>query len=416
MEIRIDRLGARGDGIADIDDGPLYVPHALPGETVRARIGKSRGEGRSATVQEILTPSPDRIAPACNHFGAVSNPCGGCVAQHMGGPGYADWKRDIVADALRRNNLEADIKPLISVSPASRRRVRLAFRKVAGGMILGFREGRSDRIVDLAECAVAVPEIVMLLPRLRDFLAGRVDRGEISVTHTMEGADVVVFARDTPDLDTRMDAPEFCSAAGIARLSWAAKDDTVPEPVLTLIAPTVSFGDTTVQIPPDSFLQPTESGEAALRDWVLGATEPASTVADLYAGCGAFSAPLASAGKTVTAFEGIAGQVAALRIAGAGLSLAAEVRDLARQPLRAEELSRFDAVVLDPPRVGAAPQIGNIALSDVKTVAYVSCNPATFARDAGVLVDGGYILGDVQPVDQFLWSPHVELAGIFRRI
>jgi len=415
MEIRIDRLGARGDGIADTDDGALYIPRALPGETVRARIGKSRGEGRSAALQEILEPSSDRVAPACGHFGAVANPCGGCVAQHMGGPVYADWKRDIVAAALRRNNLEAEIKPLISVAPASRRRVRLAFRKLAGGMVFGFREGRSDRIVDLAECTVAVPEIVTLLPPLRDFLSGRVDRGEVSVTHTREGADVVVFARDAPDLETRMDAPEFCSAAGVARLSWAGKDDTVPEPVLTLIAPTVRFGDTTVQIPPDSFLQPTEFGEMALRDWVIAATGTSSTVADLYAGCGAFSAPLASTGKTVTAFEGVAGQVAALRTAGAGLSLAAEIRDLARQPLRAEELSRFDAVVLDPPRAGAAPQIGNIALSDVETAAYVSCNPATFARDARVLVDGGYSLGDVQPVDQFLWSPHVELAGIFRR-
>jgi 23S rRNA (uracil1939-C5)-methyltransferase len=415
MDVRIDRLGARGDGIADTDDGPVYVPHALPGETVRARIGKSRGDGRSAAVQEILEPSSDRKTAACSHFGAVSNPCGGCVAQHMGDPVYADWKRDIVAAALRRNGLEADIKPLISVSPASRRRVRLAFRKLAGGMILGFREGRSDRIVDLADCAVALPEIMALLPRLRDFLAGRVDRGEISVTHTPEGADVVVFARDAPDLDTRMDAPDFCSAAGIARLSWAAKDDTVPEPVLTLIAPTVSFGGTTVQIPPDSFLQPTAFGEAALTDWVLDVTGAVATIADLYAGCGAFSVPLAHAGKTVTAFEGVAGQVAALRIAAAGLSLAAEVRDLARQPLRAEELSRFDAIVLDPPRAGAAPQIGNLALSDVKTIAYVSCNPATFARDARVLVDGGYSLGDVQPVDQFLWSPHVELAGIFQR-
>lgn len=415
MDIRIDRLGARGDGIADTDEGPVYVPFSLAGETVRVRIGKTRGDGRSAVLREIVAPAPDRQDPSCRYFGAVAKSCGGCAAQHMGNTIYGDWKRAVIAAALARHGLHPDIEALISVSPATRRRVRLAFRKVAGGVVLGFHEGRSDRIVDIAECPVAMPEIVALIPHLRAFLDGRADKGEVAVTHTPEGADVVVFTRSEPDLDTRMDAPDFCGTAGIARLSWAAKDDTVPEPVIALVAPTVRFGQTVVQIPPDSFLQPTEAGEVALRDWVLGATDSAMTVADLYAGCGAFSLPMAAAGRTVTAFEGVAGQVAALRSAATGLPLVAEARDLARQPLRAEELTRFDAVVLDPPRAGAAPQIGNLALSEVPLIAYVSCNPATFARDARVLADAGYTLSAVQPVDQFLWSSHVELAGIFRR-
>ncbi len=415
MDVRIDRLGARGDGIAETDDGPVYVPFALPGEAARVRVGKSRGDGRAAALQEITTASADRQAPACRHFGAVARPCGGCAAQHMGSAVYGGWKRDVVASALARHGLHPEIAPLISVSPATRRRVRLAFRRVAGGTVLGFHEGRSDRIIDIAECPVAVPEIVALMPHLRKFLTGRAERGEVAVTHTPEGADVVVFTPREPDLDTRMDAPDFCNAAGIARLSWSAKGDSVPEPVIALVAPTANFGGTTVRIPPDSFLQPTAAGEAALRDWVLAATAGMETVADLYAGCGAFSLPLAASGKTVTAFEGVAGQVAALRSAGAGLPLVAEARDLARQPLRAEELTRFDAVVIDPPRVGAPEQIANLALSDVPAIAYVSCNPATFARDARVLADAGLVPGTVQPVDQFLWSSHVELACMFRR-
>jgi 23S rRNA (uracil1939-C5)-methyltransferase len=418
MDIRIDRLGARGDGIADTDDGPVYVPFGLPGEAVTVNLGKTRGDGRSATLREVVSKSADRQEPACRHFGPVANACGGCAVQHLGGPAYAGWKRDMIAAALGRHGLDAEIEPVISVSPASRRRIRLAFRKLAGGMLLGFHEARSDRIVDIAECPVALPEIVTLIPRLRDFLsgrAGRADQGEVAITQTAEGADVVVFSAKEPDLDTRMDAPEFCEAAGVARLSWSAKDDSTPEPVLTLKSPTVRFGNVSVRIPPDSFLQPTETGEAALQAWVLRATDGSRTVADLYAGCGAFSFPMAAAGKTVTAYEGVAGQITALRAAAAGRSLSGEIRDLARQPLRADDLARFDAVVLDPPRGGAAPQIGTLAGSDVPLIAYVSCNPATFARDARVLVDGGYVLGNVQPVDQFLWSPHVELAGIFQR-
>jgi 23S rRNA (uracil1939-C5)-methyltransferase len=175
-----------------------------------------------------------------------------------------------------------------------------------------------------------------------------------------------------------------------------------------------------VRLPSDSFLQPTAGGEAALRAFVLDAVGDAHNVADLYAGCGAFALPLAEAGKTVMAFEGLAAQTAAIRHAGArnageALKVAAETRDLARQPLRAEELAGYDAVVLDPPRAGAAAQVALLAASDVPVIVYVSCNPATFARDARVLIDGGYGLGPVQPVDQFLWSSHVELASVFRR-
>ncbi|MFT5485326.1 MAG: 23S rRNA (uracil1939-C5)-methyltransferase [Paracoccaceae bacterium] len=420
MEVLINRLGARGDGIADTADGPVYVPFALPGETVSVRVGKSRGDGRAAELRDIISPSADRQAAACRHFGPGENGCGGCAAQHLAHGAYMDWKQGVVSAALARHRIDVEVFPVVSVLPASRRRVRLAFRNLAGGMVLGFRSGRSERIVDIAECPVAVPEIVALIPRLRDFLAGRVDRGEIAITHTAEGADVVVFSRKEPDLDLRMDAPAFCGDARVARMAWstgdAASNAEPPEPVIVLAAPSVKFGGTTVRLPSDSFLQPTEAGETALRTFVLDAVGDAAVVADLYAGCGAFSLPLAEAGKTVTAFEGLAAQTAAIRAAGTGLKVAAETRDLARQPLRVEELEGYDAVVLDPPRAGAAAQVALLAAGDVPCIVYVSCNPATFARDARVLIDGGYSLGSVQPVDQFLWSSHVELASVFRRI
>lgn len=419
MDVSIDRLGARGDGIADTADGPVYVPFALPGETVSVRLGKSRGDGRAAALRDVLTPSADRQSAACRHFGPGESACGGCAAQHMAPPAYASWKRDTVIAALARHRIDAEVLPLVTVPPASRRRVRLAFRNLAGGLVLGFRGGRSDRIVDIAECPVAMPEIVALIPRLRDFLAGRVERGEVAVTHTRDGADVVVFSRREPDLDLRMDAPAFCGDAGIARLAWSTGDASLnaepPEPVIVLKTPRVTFGGTTVNLPSDSFLQPTVEGEGALRRFVLDAVGDAATVADLYAGCGAFALPLAEAGKTVTAFEGIAAQTAAIRTAAAGLAIAAETRDLARQPLRAEEFAAYDAVVLDPPRAGADAQVELLAAGDVPRIVYVSCNPATFARDARVLIDGGYALDSVQPVDQFLWSSHVELASVFRR-
>lgn len=419
MEVLIDRLGARGDGIADTADGPVYVPFALPGETVSVRVGKSRGDGRAAELRDVLSPSADRQAAVCRHFGPGENGCGGCAAQHLASGPYTDWKRGVVSAALARHRIDVEVFPVVSVSPASRRRVRLAFRNLAGGLVFGFRSGRSDRIVDIAECPVTVPEIVALIPRLRDFLAGRVDRGEIAITQTAEGADVVVFSRKEPDLDLRMDAPMFCADANIARMAWsageAASNAEPPEPVIVLEAPSVAFGATTVRLPSDSFLQPTEEGEVALCRFVLDAVGDAANVADLYAGCGAFALPLAEAGKTVTAFEGLAAQTAAIRVAGAGLKVAAETRDLARQPLRIEELEGYDAVVLDPPRAGAAAQAALLAAGEVPCIVYVSCNPATFARDARVLIDGGYTLDPVQPVDQFLWSSHVELASVFRR-
>jgi 23S rRNA (uracil1939-C5)-methyltransferase len=408
IEVEILRVGARGDGIAETLGGSLYVPYAAAGDIVEVEPGEKRGEGREARLVRIVSPGPDRAEPHCRHFTS----CGGCALQHLAAGAYLGWKRERVAEALRRAGVEAGISETVSVPPASRRRVRYAYRSASGRMLAGFREARSGRIVDLAECAVARPAVVGLLPQLRAFLARHAATGEVSVTEVDGGLDVAVFADRAPDLDLRLDAPDFCASAGIIRLSWASAKGT-PEPLLSLEPPRVRFGSVSVELPIDAFLQPTAEGEAVLRGVVEASVPPAARVADLYAGCGAFALPLAAAGRTVLAVEGIGSQTRALQRADP--SIGTETRDLSRQPLRREELERFDAVVLDPPRAGATEQVAEIAASAVHTVVYVSCNPATLARDARVLVDGGYRLERVQPLDQFLWSHHVELASVFTR-
>jgi len=409
MDIRIDSIGARGDGIAKTPDGPVFVPDALPGELARIGRTKSRGDGLRAFTRQIVEPSSDRISPVCPHFGA----CGGCVAQHMNAQLYLDWKRGLVETALSRAGVDAEVLPPVSVPPGTRRRVRMAFRDIQQGVVTGFREGQSDRIVDLADCPVATPGIAQFLPALRGFLNRFGKQGEVAVTDTEAGLDVVVFAKGEPDLDLRLDAPQICADAGICRLSWSDGGDA-PEPILVAADPVVRFGDAAVSIPPDSFLQPTAAGEAALRNYAMDAVADCAAVADLYAGCGAFALPVVASGKSVHAVEAVPAQTAAILAAGGHRGVTVETRDLVRQPLRAAELKRFDAVILDPPRAGAAPQIEQLAAARVPLVVYVSCNPATFARDARVLIDGGYGIGPVQPFDQFLWSHHVELAAQFR--
>lgn len=408
MRVRIDRIGARGDGIAVAGDGPVYVPFAVPGDVAEVALGPARGEGRAARLVELIEAGPGRAEPPCAHFGV----CGGCALQHLAADAYLDWKRERVAEALARQGLETEIRPILSSAPGTRRRARLAFRRTAKGLLLGFREAASRRVVDIGGCPVARPEIVALMPLLRDFLAPHASQGEVSVTLADTGLDLAVQADADIGLDLQMAAAPFCEAAGVARLSWAAGKNA-PEPVVAMRRVQVRFGDATVELPIDAFLQPTAEGEAALAGFVTEGVGAAGRIADLYAGCGAFAVPLAAAGKQVHAVEGLAAQMQAIARADAGIGT--EIRDLARRPLRQDELARFDAVVLDPPRAGAAPQAAEIAASAVPTVVYVSCNPATFARDARTLVDAGFILATVQPVDQFLWSPHVELASVFRR-
>lgn len=450
-ELTIEALGTGGDGIARRDGVKLYVPGALPGERVRVELGQAAPGGRRARLLERLTESPQRASPPCEYFGD----CGGCVAQHVAARPYADWKVDIIRDALAHRGL-ADIAmaPLITSPRATRRRARLAVarrRRARGAVALGFRRRGSEEVVDVERCTVLLPALEALLKPLRG-LAAETDVAEISLTQAHEGIDIILHGFDAPpDLETREALAAFTHAQGIQRLSvesLAAERGRKrarghggrvkrqrQAPVLEIIAQPgpvrACFAGVWVDLPPGAFLQPTAAGEDTIRRLVhdgLGLTDLAqgkrgARVADLYAGLGGIGFALASSAAEsapphqVAMFEGSAEMVSAAGAAArqSGYSVTAEVRDLARRPLSVSELKPYDAVVFDPPRAGARAQAEALAASGVARIAAVSCNAASFARDARILIDGGYRMCTLTPIDQFLWSSHVELVAIFGR-
>lgn len=411
LDVTIASLGHLGDGVAETEAGQLFVPFTLEGERVRVRPG---GEGR-AELLEILGPSPERVDPPCRHFTS----CGGCALQHMEGRAYAAWKHLQVVAALHARGLECDVAPLAPATPHSRRRATLAATRTKKGVTLGYYGRASHTIIAVQECPLVVPQIEHALADLAHLVEpglSRKGRAALSVTATEAGLDVAVSGgKETPDGPLRAELARRAAAADLARLTWDG--DILAE----RRAPVVTFSGLRVAPPPGSFLQATEEGEATLVRLVLEGIGDARRVADLFAGCGTFTAALAKR-ASVLAVEGEAKQVAALdralRTQGPALALKPVellTRDLFRRPLHASELLKIDAVVFDPPRAGAAAQAEMLAKSQVPLIVGVSCNPATFARDARVLTDGGYRLASVTPVDQFLWSPHIELVGIFRK-
>lgn len=410
VEVAVERLGHLGDGVADTPSGPLYVAGALPGETVRGRR-----EGERLTEVEILSAAPERVAPACRHFGA----CGGCAIQHAGDALLAAWKTAMAAAALASQGLEAPVRPIAVSPPGSRRRVALSGRRTKKTALLGFH-GRADAaVVAISECPVARPAIVAALPTLRDMVgrvASRSGDVRVAATDAEAGLDVALSGQKPLDAALRAALAATAEAADFARLTYNG------EPVAARRPPFQRFGAALVTPPPDGFLQATVEGEAALVAAVLEAVGDAPRIADLYAGSGTFTLPLA-AQATIHAVEESAAALAALdagwRLAKGLRTVSTEARDLDRRPLRPAELAGYDAVVLDPPRAGAAAQAAQLALPRGRggptRIAAASCNPATFARDARILTDGGWRLEWVQPVDQFRWSPHVELAAAFTR-
>jgi len=401
----IEELGAQGDGIAHTPGGPVYVPFALPGEVVTARVEKQRG-----TLVSVEKSSPLRVEPVSPHFGM----CGGCSVQHLAPSAYAEWKREKVVRALASRGLDAEIGPLVLCPPASRRRVTLTAQRSDGRVMLGFNAAQSHRIVEIEECPVAVPQITLALPDLRllaSLLASGPKPFHLTVTATRTGLDIAADS-GPPGEQKRRQAVEFVLVKGFARLS--VRGDVLVERE----KPVVLFGDVPVTVPPGGFLQATEQAERAMADLVLSHLEGAKHVADLFAGSGTFALRLARNAR-VHAVEGEGTALGALEEAAKraqGLKpVTVEKRDLFDRPLPAKELERFDGLVFDPPRVGAEAQCRQIARSAIRRVAAVSCSPGTLARDLSILVEGGYRIASVTPIDQFLWSPHVEVVALLER-
>lgn len=406
MKLTVERLGHAGDGIAP---GPVHVAGALPGEVVEGEIADGRMER-----PRILKPSPARVTPHCAH----ARSCGGCQLQHVSDGFVAEWKRELVARALAAQGIdEAPVVEGVATSPpGTRRRATLSGRRTRGGALVGFHARASDRIVEVPGCLVLHPELAALMPALHALvLAGGTRSGEMSMalTRTLAGPDVAVTGGREPDRALRESLARIATGAGIARLTWGG------ETVAQAQAPVMVIGRARVPLPPGAFLQATEEGERALLAAIREAVGEARRIADLFCGLGTFALPLAETAE-VDAFEGDAALVAALEVAArhaTGLRrLRARTRDLFRRPLEVAELAGYEAVVIDPPRAGARAQVERLAKSPVPVIVMASCNPATFARDAAILVTGGYRLERVQVIDQFRWSAQVELAARFSRV
>ncbi|HUL06889.1 MAG TPA: hypothetical protein VLV76_11195 [Candidatus Acidoferrum sp.] len=417
VELAIEWIGARGDGVGYTAGRPVYVPLTITGDRLRVQLERPRGDGYAGRILEVLAEGPGRVPAPCPHFGE----CGGCALQHVEDLRYAAWKEQLVATALaRRGFANPPLRPLLRVAAGTRRRANLAAEHAGRAVRLGFHARESNRVVDVTGCLVLAPALSRLLPPLRAALAAILTDGErieVTATATDGGVDLLLEGRPPLALAAREAFAAFAESADLARLTWRAHG-LPSDPIAMRRPPRIVFAGVAVDLPPGAFLQPTAAGEAALAAAVTQALAGCRRVADLYAGCGTFTFPLAR-GARVHAVEGDAEAIGALagaaRRAVPAPAVTTEQRDLANDPLTDKELGRFDGVVFDPPRAGAKAQAEQLARSRVPKVVAVSCDPATFARDARILVDGGYRLLEATPIDQFVWSPHVEIAAVFVR-
>ncbi len=425
VELEIHKIGSGGDGVADGPDGAIYVPYTLPGEKVLCDISGSRGR-----LVEILQASGIRKSAVCPHF----TKCGGCAFQHIDQAPYLDWKRERIVSSLANRGIEADVSEVFCVGEHARRRVVLSMSSLkrsgrASGnsegaeVLLGFhREGHSD-VIDMVSCPVAVDKIVKVVPRLRKFLEpvlrdaknnAEVEGIRIHVLSASNGLDITIAG-----LKKKMPRDLMARLAKSAGTLGAVRVSVGLDPIYKSSDPIVVCGPARVVPQPGVFLQACQEAEEKMVALILAALpKRVKRVADLFCGLGAFTFPLSTRAR-VCAFDtdrqAIEALIEAKRHTKGIKQIDAKVRDLFQEPLSRKELEEFDLVVFDPPRTGARHQVENLAKSKVPVIVAVSCNPATFARDARILMDGGYSLQNVTPIDQFVYAAHVELVAVFRR-
>jgi len=409
--LEVAAMGARGDATAQGPDGVVYAPYSLPGERVRARIAGGRAE-----VLEVLAASPERQAAACRHFGR----CGGCQLQHWREGPYLAWKREQVAQALAKRGLGgAEVEPTVPAWGQGRRRAAFHAARQNGQVRIGFIERGGARLTSIGECPVLAPQLEALALELAPLAELALPaRGEITLhcLLTDAGVDVVIKGAGRVDLLHRAALEALSAAATQLELARLSVDG---EPIVERAKPVLRMGRTLVTPPPGAFLQPTALGEETLAALTLGALNGAARVIDLFSGVGTFALRVAEQAEVLAA-ESDAEALAALKKAadGAGGALKQVTtlrRDLLRTPLSSLEMKKFDGAVIDPPRSGARLQAEQIARAPIRKLAYVSCDPASFARDVKVLVEHGFTLTRITPVDQFRWSPHVEIVGAMER-
>jgi 23S rRNA (uracil1939-C5)-methyltransferase len=415
VELLVERLGAQGDGIGQYRGSPVFLPFTVPGDRIRARLGIQRGGGREGQTVEWLERGNGRAEPPCRHFGR----CGSCALQHLDQPSYREIKLGALRSSLERVRIDPSLVQPLRLVPAARRRARLGLVRPRDPRLparIGFRARFRHDLVDLAQCVVLEPPLFRLVGKLRlaagELLAPGMT-AEVTLTRTDSGVDLLLEVAERPGLAALDALARLAGHYDLARIVWRVPSDEIlvveRRPVRVLLS------GVAVPYPPGAFLQASAAAETILVEEVLAGIGPRRPVLDLYAGLGAFTFASASCGG-VHAVEGDQRVVTALTRAAAGRrGITVERRDLAVYPLPPEALTTYAAAVFDPPRAGALRQTRALAVSAIPTVVAVSCNPATFARDAAQLIAGGFCLERVVPVDQFVWTPHLELVAVFRR-
>jgi len=407
--LTIARLAHHGEGVAETQAGPLYVPYTLPGETVDVEPVPGRSDRRR--LLRVETATPDRVAPICPHFGT----CGGCAVQHWSWHRYRAWKRDLVVAALAQAHLAAEVDDLIDAHGEGRRRAVFHARYGPRDILrVGFATLRAHDVVAIDHCPVLAPGLAGALEvawAIAEVLQSAGKPLDVQATATEGGLDVDVRGSGP------LTAPHVAALARIAERHELARLTRHGERVAQRAVPSITMGRAAVVLPPGAFLQATAAGEATLARLVADHVAGAKSVIDLFAGVGPFALRLAERARVIAA-DADPSAIAALKRAAAAPGLkpvAVHVRDLFRRPFTATELDSCEAAVFDPPRRGAETQARELAAAAVPLIVAVSCNPATFARDARILVGGGYRLARVTPVDQFRYAAHVELVARFER-
>lgn len=419
-ELHIRSIGPQGDGISIGNRGTIYVDRAVPGDRVTVRTRRDDEGISRAEILTIVQPSPFRQKPPCIHY----DRCGGCTLQHLNDNFYKRWKSELVREMLWKNGLQPkNWLPPAFIGAGKRRRATFAAFRNRNKVMMGFYRRRSSDITDIHSCLVADSRMLSLRDAIKPLLVPLLQEEktvDVFLQITESAVDIVITGpvgrNGEPDAVVRDSANALLKIpnANVARVSWRLSDRTAPVILASRGPVTATFGELFVNLPPDAFLQPTLEGERALVKAVVQALPERGRYADLFSGCGTFSGSMLAKGP-VDAYESELDAVKALSKAGDKKQLRVFRRDLFRHPLKRDELNRYDAVVIDPPRAGCREQAMNLSSAKTGSVISVSCNPATFARDARILCEGGYRFQSIQLFDQFHWSHHVELVGHFTK-
>lgn len=416
LELTIDDIGDQGDGIGHYKGATIFVANTLPQERVRIKLEDSKNMVKRAELLEIIRPGPTRVKPPCPHFPQ----CGGCRFQHMNDEAYSNYKLGQLQLLFAKERMDTSVfLPAVVTAAGTRRRARLAAKRAAqGALTFGFNEWRSHTVVNVSTCTVLMPELEAFIPTLRDKLTKWLPPNQecdAQITALPDGIDLVLIGGPKLDLDGRQRLGDLAEALGVAHLSWRKWDRSPIEPIAHRSPLTVRYGNTSLAFPPGSFLQATEVGEKALIDFVRDVSGTGVRALDLFCGLGTFGLSLPEA-KNVRFADLDGPAIESLeRAAKHNPRFQVDLRNLIGDPYSASDCDDFDLVVFDPPRGGAKAQTIQLAKSKVPNIVAISCDPPSFMSDAKTLMEGGYKLKALLPVDQFLWSPHMELAAHFAR-